>query len=196
MGILSSLDSLVTIALAIMAFGGILIRFLKLFFQKAKIDSIKSSFESTVNKLGSENEAEKYASAILLRRFFDPKSELGIGKTPYAKEAIDVSASLLRREKRGDFQKILADNLKYAPSLHGVDLQRTNLQNAYLSGINLQNADFFNADLSFASLKNSQLQEAIFYQARLQGTVLSGRFQHTCRLKFTFMPPDLRPYYF
>lgn len=174
MEIISGIDSLLAITLAIMAFGGLLIKYLKMYFQKSKLDSIKSAFESTVSKLGSINEAEKYASAILLRRFFDPKSELGLGKTPYAKEAIDVIASLLRREKRGDFQKILADNLKYAPSLKGSDLQRTNLQNAYLSNINLEEADFFNADLSSASLKESNSQYAVFYQARLQGTVLSG----------------------
>lgn len=188
MEVISGLDSLLAIALAIMAFGGICIKYLKMHFQKGKVDSIKSAFESIVNKLGSENEAEKYASAILLRRFFDPKSELGVGKTPYAKESIDVIASLLRKEKRGDFQKILADNLKYAPSLQGTDLQRTNLQNAYLSNANLTSADFFNADLSFASLKKCDSQHAVFYQARLQETVLSeGDFRDA-----NFMESDLK----
>jgi hypothetical protein len=174
MEIIKNLDSVLAIGIALIALSGILIKYMKMYFQKGKVDSIKSSFESIMNKLGSENEAEKYSSAILLRRFFDPKSELGIGNTPYAKEAIDVIASLLRREKRGDFQKILADNLKYAPSLNGSDLQKTNLQNAYLSGVSLKCVDFFNADLSFASLKNCDSQKAIFYQARLQETVLSG----------------------
>lgn len=187
MSIVSGLDSLLTIALAIMAFSGLFIRYLRMYFQKSKLDSIKAAFESTVNKLGSDNEAEKYASAILLRRFFNPKSELGLGKAPYAKETVDVIASLLRREKCGDFQKILADNLKYAPNLKGTDLQRTNLQNAYLSNINLEKADFFNADLSFASLKKCKAQSAIFYQARLQGTVLTdGDFR--CA---NFMQADL-----
>jgi hypothetical protein len=188
MEVISSLDSLFAIALAIMALSGICIKYLKMYFQKGKVDSIKLAFESIVNKLGSENEAEKYAAAILLRRFFDPKSELGVGNTPYSQEAIDVIASLLRKEKRGDFQKILADNLKYAPSLEGADLQRINLQNAYLSGVNLKSADFFNADLSFSSLKKCNSQKAVFYQARLQETVLSeGDFQNA-----NFMESDLK----
>ena len=70
---IKNLDSVFTIVLAMIAFSGILIKYLKMYFQKGKIDSIKSSFESIMNKLGSENEAEKYSSAILLRRFLIPR---------------------------------------------------------------------------------------------------------------------------
>lgn len=76
----------------------------------------------------------------------------------------------------GDLQKLLADGLAYAPTLEGEDLQRTNLQGAYLSprriGGKLERADFFRADLSGCSLKSAAAANAVFYQARLRGTVL------------------------
>jgi len=106
--------------------------------RRDKMEAIREAFHTVVSSLASEAEVERVASAILLRRFFDRKSELGrvailsrVG-TPYASEAINVIAAVLRTQKTGSFQKLLADGLVYAPSLRGADLQRTNLQNAYL----------------------------------------------------------------
>src|SRR5262249_31383187 len=76
-------------------------------------------------------------------------------------------------------QKLLADGLSYAPSLAYADLQRCNLQNAYLGArgdriVNLGGADFFEADLSYASLRGARARQAVFYGATLQGTVFDG----------------------
>ena len=148
--------------------------------KSTKIIAVGESFNKIVNKLSSKDSTEQISAAILLRRFFDPKTEMGIGSTPYAKEAINVIAASLRTLPVNNFQKILADSLAYAPSniLKGADLQKTNLQNAYLGvkdseniKINLAKADFYRADLSKASFKGAILNGAQFYQARLMGTV-------------------------
>jgi uncharacterized protein YjbI with pentapeptide repeats len=172
--------------------------------RRDKMEAIREAFHTVVSSLASEAEVERVASAILLRRFFDRKSELGrvgilsrVG-TPYASEAINVMAAVLRTQQTGSFQKLLADGLAYAPSLRGADLQRTNLQNAYLGvrkrgestrekvlyslkktflkkvEIDLRNADFFRADLSGASLKGATATSAAFYEARLHDTVFTG----------------------
>lgn len=142
---------------------------------------IKDLFESTVSKLSSNNSSEKISSAILLRRFLDKDSELGVGGTPLAKETINVIAAMLRVEKTGDFQKLLADSLKYATTLKDSDLQRANLRNAVLGkkNLNFENTDFYQADLSNASFKYEagkgvNLANSVFYQANLQGTNFEG----------------------
>jgi uncharacterized protein YjbI with pentapeptide repeats len=140
----------------------------------------REAFRSVVKSLSSEIEAQRLGGAILLRRFLDPRSELGAGGTPYARESIDVIAALLRETETGNFQKLLADGLLFAPSLEGLDLQRTNLQHAYLgvrsagAATNLRGADFYRADLSGASLKGADASKAVFYQARLHNTVLKS----------------------
>ncbi len=146
--------------------------------KRAKITSVGESFASTINKLSSKDDTERISAAILLRRFFDPKTEMGIGSTPYAKEAVNVIAGTLRTLPVNNFQKILADSLAYAPDLIGIDLQKTNLQDAYLGvqkkqskRINLSKGDFYKSDLSRASFKGAILNHAVFYQARLLGTV-------------------------
>lgn len=92
---------------------------------------------------------------------------------------MDVIAALLREAKPGNFQKLLADGLGYAPSLAHADLQRCNLQNAYLGNrgtqtVDLSGADFFEADLSDASLRGALAHRAVFFGATLHGTVLDG----------------------
>ena len=87
-----------------------------------------------------------------------------------------VIAALLREADAGNFQKLLADGLAYAPSLTHADLQRCNLQNAYLGArgdriVDLSGADFFEADLSYASLRGARAREVVFYGATLHGTV-------------------------
>jgi uncharacterized protein YjbI with pentapeptide repeats len=130
-----------------------------------------------VASLASEKEVERLAGAILLRRFFDPTTEVTTKGTPYAAEAINVIAAILRGQPTGNFQKLLADGLAFAPSLRNADLQRTNLQNAYLGArgnqqIDLDCADFYRADLSGASLKGAKAPAAVFYQARMTDAVL------------------------
>ena len=60
------------------------------------------------------------------------KTEQGGKGTPYAGEALNVITATLRNVETGSFQKLLADGLAYAPTLKGADLQKTNLQGAYL----------------------------------------------------------------
>ena len=136
----------------------------------------QQAFRTVLDSLSSTVEHQRLGGAILLRRFFDPKTELGEGGTPYAREAVNVIAALLRETETGNFQKLLADGLLYASSLESADLQRTNLQNAYLGakgGVrpNLARADFYRADLSAASLKGANAENAVFYQARLHNTI-------------------------
>lgn len=136
-------------------------------------------FQNVVNSLSSEIEVQRLGGAILLRRFFNPETELGEGGTPYAREAMNVIGAILRDTEAGNFQKLLADGLRFAPSLEQADLQRTNLQKAYLGSddqktINLNRADFYRADLSGASLKGASATNTVFYQARLHNTVFKN----------------------
>ena len=115
----------------------------------------------------------------MLRRFFDEKTEQGGKGTPYAGEALNVITATLRNVETGSFQKLLADGLAYAPTLKGADLQKTNLQGAYLGArderpVDLSGADFYRSDLTSASLKKGHARGAVFYQARLTNTVLKG----------------------
>ena len=155
--------------------------------RRDKIMLVRQAFEAVVKSLASNVEVERMAGAILLRRFFDWDTEIGIaGNTPYWKEAVDVTAAILRGQVRGNFQKLLADGLAFAPSLQQADLQRTNLQFAYLGArkkagslsdevtTDLSYADFYRADLSRASLKRAKAHEAVFYQARMHNTILTG----------------------
>ncbi len=146
--------------------------------KKDKMEAVGKGFTQVVESLGSNDDVKRRAAAILLRRFFDPSTEFGEADTPYAKEAINVIAAILREERTGSFQKLLADGLWYARSLKQADLQKTNLQNAYLGAkgdqcIDLSGADFYRADLSGASLKGARAKEAVFYQSRLLHTVFT-----------------------
>ena len=116
------------------------------------------TFLTTIDALASQDDAKRLAGAILLRRFFNRSTEQGERDMPYAREAVAVMAALLRGTQPGPLQKLLADGLAYAPSLRDADLQRCNLQNAYLGKRpdrepDLSRADFFEADLAGASLK-------------------------------------------
>jgi uncharacterized protein YjbI with pentapeptide repeats len=144
---------------------------------RERLAAIRSAFREAVDALGAADPLQRRAGAIMLRRFFDDRTEQGARGTPYAGEALAVIAATLRGVDTDPFQKLLADGLAYAPSLKHADLQKTNLQGAYLvartsSPVNLTDADFFRADLSGASLKGANAQGAVFYQARLLNTVL------------------------
>ncbi|MFN0139738.1 MAG: pentapeptide repeat-containing protein [Pyrinomonadaceae bacterium] len=174
---LKDIASLITAFVAIV---GSVLAVTKYLSRRDKQLAAQQAFRGVLDSLSSAVERQRLGGAILLRRFFDPETELGEGGTPYAREAVDVIAALLRETETGNFQKLLADGLLYASSLESVDLQRTNLRNAYLgdksSGVapNLKRADFYRADLSAASLKGANAEEAVFYQARLHNTVFKG----------------------
>ena len=156
--------------------GGVLgmLRYFNYRTKRDRIASVGLAFETVVDALASDNDVRRLAAAIRLRRFFDPASEVGVVGTAYARDALGVIAGILRDQPAGNFQKLLADGLGYAPSVVGADLQRTNLQGAYLGGADVSKADFYRADLSHASLKKAIAREATFYEARLVGTVFTG----------------------
>jgi hypothetical protein len=125
------IKDMATILAALAAILG-LFQYVKYRSRRDKMATIGDAFSSVINSLASKTEVERLAAAIRLRRFFDPETEFGIAGTPYASEAINVIAAVLRTQKAGSFQKLLADGLAYAPTLCRADLQRTNLQKAYL----------------------------------------------------------------
>jgi len=156
---------------------------LKYFNYRTRTDRLTivgQSFSETVDALAAKDEIKRLAAAILLRRFFDPHTEQGSGRTPYQKEALRVIAALLRAtEQESEFQKLLADGLGYAPNLHGADLQGCNLSGAYLGDrlgrqVDISGADLYKADLSNASLRGAIAKETVFYGATLANTVLEG----------------------
>jgi uncharacterized protein YjbI with pentapeptide repeats len=198
-GLLGDLGSLGTALSAVVTAIIALFSYFKITTHRDKVAAARTSFDRVVSSLASENEVERLAGAILLRRFFDPnsevattgipgatvlrrffdpKSEVSNRDTPYATEAVNVIAAILRNQQPGNFQKLLADGLAFAPSLHGADLQKTNLNNAYLGVrddrkvVDLTKADFFGANLTEASLRGSDAREAVFFQAALTNTVL------------------------
>jgi hypothetical protein len=145
--------------------------------RRERAAAVGQAFAATVDALASTDPARQFAGAILLRRFFDQRTEQGEGDSPYEKEAVAVIAALLRDITAGNLQKLLADGLGYAPSLQHADLQRCNLQHAYLGvrpdrRVDLSNADLFEADLTGASLKGAWARGAVFFRAVLRETVL------------------------
>jgi Pentapeptide repeats (8 copies) len=148
--------------------------------------AVGSAFKDLVDGLASNDDTRRMAAAILMRRFFDKHSEQGAARRAYAKETVAVIAGLLRGCETGVIQKVLADGLRYAPSLKLADLQHCNLAGAYLGSkkkirplirstrVDLTEADLFEADLTAASLKNARARNAVFYRATLVKTVLSG----------------------
>jgi hypothetical protein len=156
---------------------------LKYFNYRTRTDRLTivgHTFSETVNALADKEEVKRLAAAILLRRFFDPHTEQGSGRTPYQKEALRVIAALLRATKEeSEFQKLLADGLGHAPDLHGADLQGCNLSGAYLGDrqgrrVDISGADLYKANLSRASLRGAIAKETVFNGATLANTVLEG----------------------
>jgi len=70
---------------------------------------------------------------------------------------LEIEPVLRPSQPPGNFQKLLADALTKAPKelLAGADIQKANLQNAWLGQIDLPEADFYRADLSDASFKEA-----------------------------------------
>jgi len=143
-----------------------------------RMASVGEAFSATVESLASDNQIKRMAAAVLLRRFFDSRTEQGEAGTPYLREAIEVIAGVLRETKPGQLQKVLADGLRYAHDLSGADLQRCNLHNAFLgrragdeAGLNLSGADLFEAICPDASFRGVVARSAVFYRATLTGAV-------------------------
>ncbi len=175
--------------------GGIIgvLKFLGVRTRNEKMREVGEDFRTVVDSLSSDNEVQRLAAAILLRRFFDPLTESGIAQTPYAKEAVSVIAALLRDMPEGKLQKLLSDGLAYAPDLRNADLQHTNLSQAYLGdrvrhGIDISGADFFEADLSGASLNGITAKKTVFYLAACRKT----RFAGACLCGTDFRDADLQ----
>jgi uncharacterized protein YjbI with pentapeptide repeats len=155
----------------------------KYFDYKTKRDrlaAVGESFASTIEALSSANETKRMAGAVLLRRFFQPRTEQGRAGTPYSHEAIEVIAGLLREPQPERLQKVLADGLHYARDLSRADLQRCCLRRAYLGRkkgdktvLDLSEADLFEADCTGASLREVRAVDTTFYRGVLAEAVLA-----------------------
>lgn len=95
----------------------------------AKRAEAVEAFNRIVMELSSYEMKRNLAAAIKIRRFFN--HDIQKHSAYLKKESIKVISSLLRTLKTGVYQKTLADGLAYAQDLSLLDLQRTNLQNAY-----------------------------------------------------------------
>lgn len=148
--------------------------------RRDRIAEVGSTFASTVDALSTDNEVKRMAAAVLLRRFFDERSELavrGVG-TPYRKEAIEVIAGMLREPQPARLQKVLADSLRYAVDLQHSDLQNCDLSNGYLGrkegdtfSLNISGADLFDAVCVGTSFKSVTAVDTVFYRSNLEGAV-------------------------
>ena len=145
---------------------------------RENLRNIGIAFKESVAGLSSSSLEIRMSSAILLRRFFDKKSEYGVGGTPFAKATVSVIAAVLKTLQTSDLQKVLSDTLRFAPSgcLKGGDFQRANLSKAFLAGkhVDMAGADFFQANLSGTLFKEAVLNDAQFYEASLDGTRFHG----------------------
>ena len=181
---------------------------------KQQVIAIGEHFRTIVEQITSGTVEKKVSSAILLRRFFDPKSEFGIGGTPYAKDCLTVTCALLKVLPTSNLQKVLADNLRYAPTdaLQHADFQRANLAKAYLGRrppkkskrTTFQSFNVFkiNKHLStneeFSEGEPLNLSEADFFQADLSGASLRGailfkaKFYEATLSNTTLRDTDLR----
>lgn len=169
-GILGTLATIVVSVLGVLNFQR----------RRDRAATVGTAFKEVVEALASENATRRLAAAILMRRFFDVHAEQGSAGAPYAKEAIAVIAALLRQTETGQMQKVLADGLRFAPSLARCDLQACNFTRAYLGrrkgdpkAVNLADADLFEADLTGASLKGVHAPGAVFFRATLVNTVFT-----------------------
>lgn len=162
-------------------FAAALLGIFKYFNYRSKRDrlaEVGASFALTVEALASDNGTSRMAGAVLLRRFFDRRTEQGALGRPYVKEAIEVMAGMLREEQPSRVQKVLADGLRYARELEDADLQNCDLRNAYVgkkagdaSAVNLSRADLYGSRCDRASFKGVVAREAVFMEAELRKAV-------------------------
>ena len=150
--------------------------------RRDRIAEVGSAFASIVGDLSTDNEVKRMAAAVLLRRFFDERSELAVrgAGTPYRKEAIEVIAGMLREPQPARLQKVLADSLRYAVNLKNADLQNCILSNGYLGqkegdkfSVDLSGADLFEATCESTSFRNVTAVETVFFRSKLQRAVFN-----------------------
>ena len=136
----------------------------------------KAALSTVVDNLSSKEYTSRISSAIMLRRYLQTKISR---KYPHLQtEAINVIASVLKILPTGVLQKTLADGLAYAIDLSELDLQKSNLQDAYLGQkgkqeIVLSDTDFFMSDLSYALIEKAK-GNVIFYRAILYRTKIKN----------------------
>ncbi len=173
--------------------GGALSAALTFFGIKSKAtekDELRTSLNKITRQLSSSSSTLKVSAAIEIRRFFN---EYNIVKhNEYVIEAINIISSLLKILPTGVFQKTLADGIAYAKNLSKVDLQKTNMQDAYLGtkdnvAIILNETDLFLADLSYALIENAVGVETVFYQSML----FNARIKNSSFVKGNFRGADL-----
>lgn len=141
-------------------------------------DASINRFNQLVKELSAQEKETQLSTAILLRQYIQDKT--------FAKQTINVLSSILRVQSTGVLQKTLVDGLAYAHDLSWQDLQKTNLQDAYIGRkleiplwkdvitlgyatrchkIKMYRTDLFLADLSYALLQNVIGQRAVFYKS-------------------------------
>lgn len=191
---LSDLLQIASVAVVISAVGYGLFRGGYYVFQSTirRREEYFKSFDTVVAQLSSSNPSSQLAAAVLMRRYFD------IGKirkdAKLRSETVNVISAMLRVLPVGILQKTLADGLAYAVELQGADLQRANLQNAYLGvkderkRIHVQKADLFMADLSYALMENIDGQESVLYNAVL----FNARIKNSDFSRANFRGVDLK----
>lgn len=171
-----SVSDLSQAVVSLVAILGSVLIFYRGYITRGNQKEITSAFKETIQGLSSNSVEVRMSSAILLRRFFDKNSEYGVGGTCFAKTTINVISAVLKTLPTNDFQKVLADTLRFSPDgdLKSADFQGANLSKAFLANIDMKGADFFQANLSGTSLRDANLDETIFYESILIGTKLNG----------------------
>lgn len=132
----------------------------------------KDALSAVIDNLSSKEYTSRISAAIMLRRYLNTR--ISKKYMHLQKETINVIASMLKILPTGVFQKTLADGLAYARDLSNLDLQKTNLQDAYIGRkdkkkIVVDNTDLYMSDLSYALIENAQ-GNAIFYRSILYRT--------------------------
>ena len=165
--ILEHIEGTVLFVSLLIAGVAVVLRFFDIQSKSSRRRILKEEFDAAIRQLSSESETNRLAAAILIRRFFT--AERGC----YRNETIYVLSSLLRVVPTGVFQKTLADGLAYGHDLSKADLQKTNLQDAYIGSkeqvtTDMRETDLFQADLSNALIERIDGRKAVFYQSNLQ----------------------------
>lgn len=141
----------------------------------------KDSLTKIIAGLSQENQSSRISSAVMLRRFLNTKISKRFPNLQ--QEALNVISATLKISPSGVLQKTLADSLAYALDLSNLDLQKTNLQDAYIgrkdkNPVLVNNTDFYLSDLSYALLDNIE-GSPIFYYSILFGTqIKNSRLEH------------------
>ena len=170
------LQGLAVIGTVLISVALIVLQWITRTIKKTAMRDIGLAFNETIQGLSSPDIEVRMAYAVLLRRFFDKNTELGVGGTPFANDAINSISAVLRESRTSKFQKVLADGLRFAPPgmLRKADFQGVNLSKASLGGTSLDfsGADFFQANLSGATLRGAIANDAVFVEAVLASTSL------------------------